>query len=211
MEQLTVQETQAMLIFVADNLIEAKEMLCEIDGKIGDGDHGFGIARGFNAVKETLNSNTYATVNNVFKDIGMSMLRSMGGASGVIFSSMFLGAGTLPDLAKLNTESLTSILREGLKKVKAQGKAKMGDKTMVDAYEPAVIALEQSQDSTLETALKSAVLAAEDGVRKTKEYPAKHGRAKFLYDRSIGIEDAGATTVSLIFKAMYNYLSTKNS
>ncbi|MFD1452228.1 dihydroxyacetone kinase subunit DhaL [Oceanobacillus sojae] len=211
MEQLTVQETQAMLIFVADNLIEAKEMLCEIDGKIGDGDHGFGIARGFNAVKETLNSKTYATLNNVFKDTGMSMLRSMGGASGVIFSSMFLGAGTLPDLEKLNTESLTSILREGLKKVKAQGKAKMGDKTMVDAYEPAVIALEQSQDSTLETALKSAVLAAEDGVRKTKEYPAKHGRAKFLYDRSIGIEDAGATTVSLIFKAMYNYLSTKNS
>lgn len=78
---------------------------------------------------------------------------------------------------------------------------------MVDAYEPAVIALEKNQDSSLKIALKSAFLAAEDGVRKTKEYPAKHGRSKFLYDRSIGIEDAGATTVSLIFKAMYNYLS----
>lgn len=207
MEQLTVQETRDMLIFVADNLIESKEMLCEIDGKIGDGDHGFGIARGFTAVKETLDDNTYSTVNNVFKDTGMSMLHSMGGASGIIFSSMFLGGSALTDLETLNIGSLTSIMRGGLEKVKVQGKAKLGDKTMVDAYEPAVIALEKNQDSSLKIALKSAFLAAEDGVRKTKEYPAKHGRAKFLYDRSIGIEDAGATTVSLIFKAMYNYLS----
>lgn len=122
MEQLTVQETRDMLIFVADNLIESKEMLCEIDGKIGDGDHGFGIARGFTAVKETLNDNTYSTVNNVFKDTGMSMLHSMGGASGIIFSSMFLGGSALTDLETLNIGSLTSIMRGGLEKVKVRGK-----------------------------------------------------------------------------------------
>lgn len=209
MDHLSVDDTQKMFIYVSNQLIESKERLCEIDGKIGDGDHGFGIERGFLAVKEKLSCHSYETINQIFKDIGMVMLRSMGGASGVIFSSMFLGGSSLPVVEKLDTESLALFMREGLEKVKAQGKAKLGDKTMVDAYEPAVIALEENKLSGLEAALKQALLAAEDGVNNTKQYQAKYGRAKFLFERSIGEQDAGATTVSLIFKAMHDYISAK--
>ncbi|MEW8986807.1 MAG: dihydroxyacetone kinase subunit DhaL [Bacillus sp. (in: firmicutes)] len=209
MNQLTVADTKEMFLYVAEQLIESKELLCEIDGRIGDGDHGFGIERGFQAIKQTITPKSYETINEIYKDIGMVMLRSMGGASGVIFSSMFLGVSALPEFETLNSQSLTQIMRKGLEKVKSTGKAELGDKTMVDAFEPAVNALEQHIDSELEFSLKQAVHAAEEGVNKTKEYRAKYGRAKFLYERSVGVQDAGATTVSLIFKAMYDYISNK--
>ncbi|WP_080848283.1 dihydroxyacetone kinase subunit DhaL [Cytobacillus gottheilii] len=209
MTQLTVADTKEMFLYVADQLIDSKESLCEIDGRIGDGDHGFGIERGFQAIKQTISSKSYETINEIYKDIGMVMLRSMGGASGVIFSSMFLGVSPLPVFETLNTKSLFEMMRKGLEKVKGKGKAELGDKTMVDAFEPAVNALEQYLDTDLEVSLRHAVHAAEEGVNKTKEYMAKHGRAKFLYERSVGVQDAGATTVLLIFKAMYEYVSMK--
>ncbi|MGN7397308.1 dihydroxyacetone kinase subunit DhaL [Peribacillus frigoritolerans] len=209
MKQLTAEDTRNMLLFVADQLIANKEMLCEIDGKIGDGDHGFGIERGFKAVKKALEDNTYLTMNTVYRDAGMAMLRSMGGASGVIFSRMFLGADALPERENLDSEALALMMREGLEKVKSQGKAQLGDKTMVDAFEPAVLALEKEKHNYLEVALNQAVQAADAGVEETKHYPAKFGRAKFVFERSIGEQDAGATSVSLIFKAMHDYISVK--
>lgn len=205
MKQLTVQDTQNMLLYVSDKLIASKDMLCEIDGKIGDGDHGFGIERGFKAVKEIIMKNTYPTINDLYKEAGMALIQSMGGASGIIFSQMFLGANTIPEKSSLDTETLALMMREGLEKVKNKGKAKLGDKTMVDALEPAVLALEKEKGNSLVIALEEATLSSKQGVENTKQYPAKFGRAKFVFERSIGQQDAGATTVSLIFEAMYNF------
>ncbi|WP_227995042.1 dihydroxyacetone kinase subunit DhaL [Oceanobacillus sp. CFH 90083] len=210
MKQLNIQETQNMLLFMAERLMASKELLCEIDGKVGDGDHGFGIERGFKAVKAMLEENTYATINELFKASGMTMLHSMGGASGVIFSQLFLGAAAIPEEEKLTSEILAQVMRKGLEKIKATGKAQLGDKTMIDALEPAVLELEQESSGSLEEATGKAMLAAENGVEKTKEYPAKFGRAKFVYERSIGVQDAGATTVFLMFEAMHTYISQQN-
>lgn len=209
MKQLSTEDVKNMYLFVAEHMIQYKDLLCNIDGEIGDGDHGFGIERGFKSIKEKLESNNYETINEVFKGIGMSMLQSMGGASGVIFSGMFLGGSVLPKLVILDSEALALIMGEGLKKVKALGNAEIGDKTMVDAFEPAVLALEENQSNSIKVALENACLSANEGVENTKKFKAKFGRAKFVQERSIGVQDAGATTVSLIFKLMYEFVLEK--
>jgi len=207
METLSVNETIEMMRYVSLKLTEYKNFLNEVDGAIGDGDHGNGIERGFKAVHQLLDSPTsYSTINELFGSIGKTMLQSMGGASGVIFSQLFLGAGSVNPYEELSSESLAAMMRAGLQQVKKFGKAEIGDKTLIEALEPAVITLESSTNLSLKEALSLTVKAAEEGVEKSKEYPAKFGRAKFVKDRSIGKQDAGATTISLIFKEMYSYL-----
>ena len=97
------------------------------------------------------------------------------------------------------------MMRASLDAVKHRGKAQLGDKTMVDALEPAVLALERQACAELEESLKAAALAAEEGVEKTKDYVAKFGRAKFLGERTLGYEDAGAVSVRVIFQTMKEY------
>ncbi|MEK5382413.1 dihydroxyacetone kinase subunit DhaL [Niallia sp. FSL W8-0635] len=207
MENLSINETIEMMRYVSLRLTEYKNFLNEVDGAIGDGDHGNGIERGFKAVHQLLDSSTsYSTINELFGSIGKITLQSMGGASGVIFSQLFLGAGSVNPYEELSSESLATMMRAGLQQVKKFGKADIGDKTLIEALEPAVITLESSTNLSLKDALSLAVKAAEEGVEKSKEYPAKFGRAKFVKDRSIGKQDAGATTISLIFKEMYSYL-----
>lgn len=211
MESLSINETVEMMRFVSLKLVDYKNFLNEVDGAIGDADHGNGIERGFKGVQQLLDSpSSYTTINELFDSIGKSLLQSMGGASGVIFSQLFLGASSVSPYEELSSESLAKMMRAGLQQVKKYGKADLGDKTLIDALEPAVISLEASTDQSLEEALSLAVKAAEEGVEKSKEYPAKFGRAKFVKDRSIGKQDAGATTISLLFKEMYSYLSNSN-
>ena len=132
----------------------------------------------------------------------------MGGASGVIFGSMFLGGiKGYEKITELDGENLTKIMRGSLESIKTRGKAQVGDKTMVDALEPAVIAMEGADKEDLAALLKAAAEAAKEGVENTKKYVAKFGRAKSLMERAIGHQDAGATSVSIIFEAMYTYAS----
>jgi dihydroxyacetone kinase-like protein len=127
---------------------------------------------------------------------------------------MFLsGAKGLPPMTELNGPALAVIFRNALDAIKARGGARVGDKTMVDALEPAVIAmdaivtLEGTDSSNLILLLSSAEKAALEGVENTKNYAAKFGRAKSLMERAIGYQDAGATSVAIIFSAMYRYVS----
>ena len=149
----------------------------------------------------------FPDINTVFKTTGMAMLNSMGGASGVIFGSMFLGGiKGLSPLSVLDGDGFTCIMRGSLEAIKARGKANVGDKTMVDALEPAVIAMETSDRSDLTALLGTAAKAAEEGVENTKNYIARFGRAKSLMERAIGYQDAGATSVSILITSMYRYL-----
>lgn len=208
MEKLNTTQLNAMLLDLSGRMIRHKDLLCEIDGKIGDGDHGLGIERGFTAVMEILEGKEFDTVNALLSETGMAMQRSMGGASGIIFSAMFLGLCKQPDAAHFTPELLHIMCREGLSTIKKHGKAKCGDKTMIDALEPAVSAMERALPSAdLADFLDRATSAALEGVEATKTYAAKFGRAKFLGDRSIGCQDAGATSVWLIFKAMKEWIT----
>ncbi len=206
---LTVDQVTDMLLRVCREIIDSKPYLTEVDSRIGDGDHGIGMAGGMEKAREALKSGRpFADINTVFRTAGMAMLNSMGGASGVIFGTMFLGGvKKMAPLTELDGESFTRIMRGSLDAVKERGKAQPGDKTMVDALEPAVVAMERAGKEDLPALLAAAADAAARGVEDSKKYTAKFGRAKSLLERAVGFQDAGATSVMLIFRAMKNYIS----
>lgn len=206
--ELNAEDTRNMLIYIANKIIANKPYLTEVDSAIGDGDHGIGMAGGMQKVRRKMRQmegehNAYA----LFEAAGKAMLLSMGGASGVIFGSLYL-AGTkgMERKETLAAQDLAQMERKSLEAIQERGKAAVGDKTMVDALAPAVEALEANQDKSLLEMLKSAEKAAKQGVEDTKKYQAKFGRAKSLMERAIGYQDAGATSVWLIFQGMREFV-----
>jgi len=206
--ELHAEDARNMLLYIADKVIANKAYLTEIDSVIGDGDHGIGMAGGMQKVKKRLSSmageeNAYA----VFEAAGKAMLMSMGGASGVIFGSLYLaGAESMAPKNILTAADLAGMERKSLKAIQERGKADIGDKTMVDALAPAAAALEENQDKSLLEMLRASEEAARQGMEASKNYIAKFGRAKSLLDRAIGHQDAGATSVWLIFQGMREFV-----
>lgn len=213
MRELTWQQTRQMLLFVADEIIAQKPFLTEIDSKIGDGDHGIGMETGMKKVKAKLAATQEGTdVYQLLSETGKAMLMSMGGASGVIFGTMFLGGakGKTPS-ATLDCGGMTAWLADSLAQIQLRGKAEVGDKTMVDALAPAVAAMQGYDGGDLTVMLRLAEEAALGGVEATKSYQAKFGRAKSLMERAVGYQDAGATSVWLILRAMREYTEKAGS
>lgn len=209
--ELNAEDARNMLLYIADKVIAKKPYLTEIDSVIGDGDHGIGMAGGMQKAKKKLlkmqgEENAYA----VFETAGQAMLMSMGGASGVIFGSLYLaGAKGMEPKEVLTADDLAGMERKSLTAIQERGKAEVGDKTMVDALAPAVEALEANRDKSLLEMLKAAEEAARQGMEDTKKYVAKFGRAKSLMERAIGHQDAGATSVWLIFQGMREFVEGK--
>ena len=136
--QLNLDETQDMFIHVSDRMVESKDLLTQADKAIGDGDHGVGMARGFEAVRLKLEGATFTTLDEVLKAVGMALMTSVGGAAGAVFGTLFRGgAKRLGGREVFDSEALSFMLVDGLEAVKDRGKARPGDKTMVDALEPA--------------------------------------------------------------------------
>lgn len=211
LDVINIQNAKEMLIYIADKIIGQKPYLTEIDSAIGDGDHGIGMAGGMQKAKDKLNKQeSFESVYDVFAIAGKAMLMSMGGASGVIFGSLYLsGAKGMEVKPELTASDLAAMERKSLEAIKERGKAQVGDKTMVDALEPAVIAMEENTEKGLLEMLKAAEAAAAKGLEDTKGYTAKFGRAKSLMERAIGHQDAGATSVYLIFQGMREYVESK--
>jgi dihydroxyacetone kinase phosphoprotein-dependent L subunit len=204
---LNEDNVRAMIIHIADKIIENKPLLTEVDSRIGDGDHGIGMAGGMLKAKEAVSAaeNT-GNAYGLFEKAGKAMLMSMGGASGVIFGSLYMaGARGAEARAELSAGDLAALLERSLAAIKERGKARAGDKTMVDALEPAVEAMKKNQDLGLVPMLRAAAEAAERGVENTKNYQAKFGRAKSLMERAVGFQDAGATSVWIIIRSMREF------
>lgn len=199
-----------MLLFVADRLIDNKDLLTQVDSAIGDGDHGIGMADGMEKVREALmEMNTPVDVYAVFSTAGHALLMNMGGASGVIFGSLYLGGAKGYSAAILSPADLADFFMRSLQTIQARGGAKVGDKTMVDALSPAVEAMQAHRMDDLAEMLLAAKNAAYIGVENTKTIVARFGRAKSLGERALGHQDAGATSVSIIFEAMYDFFLTQ--
>lgn len=212
--ELSAAQVKEMFVYVGQQVIDSKPLLTKIDGAIGDGDHGIGMSVGFTKVIENLNSIESEDVIEIFKTIGMSMISSMGGASGVIFGTMFVGGvKNLEPRLILDLPTLQEIFSTSLEAIKQRGKADYGDKTMIDAFQPAIEALKESVngDLTLLEGLIEAENASIKGVEASKNYIAKFGRAKSLGERAIGHQDAGATTVSIIFTSMREWVEAKTN
>lgn len=214
MNSLTIQEVIAMQDKVADKIILNRDYLGEIDRKIGDGDHGEGMYNGYFAVKNLIASNdSYSSISAFFKEVGMTLLASMGGASGVLFASIYISlADASQNKHTFSTDVLLNGFTEALASLKSRGGAKVGEKTMIDALEPAVIAMKENylNGEDLVGMLSAATKSAEIGVVATKKMTSKHGRAKSLGKRSLGYQDAGATSIALIFTAMANYVEEED-
>ncbi|WP_218672712.1 dihydroxyacetone kinase subunit DhaL [Oceanobacillus timonensis] len=211
--KLDISQTKEMILYAGEKIRENKPLLTKVDSAIGDGDHGIGMSVGFEKVEENLKDQEFTTINDIFKTTGMSMVQSMGGASGVIFGSMFLGGVKgLEPKSELDVPTISDIFSASLEAIKQRGKASLGDKTMIDALEPAVDGLKESvsDSATLLEALKKAEEKAAEGVENSKNYIAKFGRAKSLGDRALGNRDAGATSVWIIFKSMREWVEQLN-
>lgn len=207
---MNAEECRQMFLSVAARMIDSEKMLTEIDEKIGDGDHGTGMALGFRNVKKELEQLGEVSIEEIFKTVGMTLLDTMGGASGVLFGTVFIsGISPCDPHFEMELDGFAKIFRKSLDALKRRGKAKTGDKTMVDALEPAVIALEEGTESGMMIAegFRSAALAAKKGMEKTKEYKAKFGRAKYFGDNAVGYQDAGATSVWIIFQEMSDWVN----
>lgn len=187
---------------------ENKEYLTQLDSDIGDADHGINMTRGFNKVMEKLPSVAETDIGNILKTIGMTLISSVGGASGPLYGTFYMRCGqAVVAKEELTGDDLQKMLQAGVDGILQRGRAQLGDKTMVDAWLPALEALQTAvsdgNDAELVTAVQTAVAAAEQGMKDTIPLQAKKGRASYLGERSIGHQDPGATSTYLILNALY--------
>jgi phosphoenolpyruvate---glycerone phosphotransferase subunit DhaL len=186
-------------------VIKNQVELTELDSAIGDADHGINMARGMNAVIDKLDGGQPARVNDLFKTVAMTLVMSVGGASGPLYGTFFLRfAGATGPAIELDAEALHTALRAGLTGVVERGKAKPGDKTMVDALSPALDAMEAviKKGGDLVAAVTAARDAAAAGRDATVPMVARKGRASYLGERSAGHMDPGAASMSMLFDAL---------
>jgi dihydroxyacetone kinase-like protein len=206
--ELTITEATAMFLQVAARMQESEDLLTQADKAVGDGDHGIGMARGFAAVQAKLEAAPPTTVAELLKTTGMALITSVGGASGAIFGTLFRGgARNLGAETIFNSGTLATMLGDGLAAVQERGKAKPGDKTMVDALAPAAATAAQMASAPLDQALPPVTEAARLGLESTKEMVATTGKAMALGPRALGHVDPGALSMWLILKAMAEYVS----
>ena len=192
----------------ADRLRDAKEELTRLDSAIGDADHGINMNRGFGAVREVLPQLAEGEPGPLFKDVGMKLISTVGGASGPLYGTFFLRLGlALGDAHEVDPTLLASAFRAGLGGVIARGKAELDDKTMVDAMTPAVEALEAGSADGLAAALTAAASAAAAGRDRITPLVARKGRASYLGERSAGHQDPGATSTTILFESLRDALS----
>lgn len=206
--QLSLDETIAMFAYVADGIIESKNVLTQADKAVGDGDHGVGMARGFAAVRARLAEQSYTGIDQLLKSIGMALMSSIGGASGAVFGTFFrAGAKRLAGWHEFDSQALSMLLTDGLDAVKARGGARPGDKTMVDALEPAALAAKSHASANLDESLAALTKAARLGMEDTREMIARVGKARPLGERSLGHPDPGSISTFLILKYMLAYVT----
>ncbi|MBX7206884.1 MAG: dihydroxyacetone kinase subunit L [Verrucomicrobiaceae bacterium] len=204
---LSKDEVKAMLMLVCDRVIAAEPRLSEADRNLGDGDHGLGMQRGMTAAKEKLDAGDVESIEKAFATVGMAMMSSMGGASGAIFGTFFRNGGkALAGKAALDAAGLAAFFRAGVDGVKQRGGAAVGDKTVVDAMEPAAVKAAEVCAMGLADAIIAIATASESGMEASKALVAKFGRAKTLGDACIGFPDAGAVSVTVIVNAMRDYV-----
>ncbi len=207
---LTRDKVIEWLYEAGDVIAENREFLTKLDAEIGDADHGINMDRGFKKVLEQLSALKNSDIGSILKNTGLTLVSSVGGASGPLYGTLFIRAGTKASGKNgLDTNELVAVLQDGLNGVIDRGRAQSGDKTMVDVLLPGIEALRKAAEKgkALREALTQAVMAAEQGVKATISMQARKGRASYLGERSIGHQDPGATSSYLILKALHDVIS----
>ena len=179
-----------------------KDFLTELDMPIGDSDHGINLARGFQAVTAKLPTLEGKDAGTILKTVGMTLVSTVGGASGPLYGTAFMKAGAkMAGKQELGLEDLLVMLHEAVEGIKMRGKSTTGEQTMLDAMVPALEAMKAASGTPAEV-LAAGLKAAEAGVEATKGMIATKGRASYLGERSLGHQDPGATSFTLIFSVI---------
>jgi dihydroxyacetone kinase-like protein len=183
---------------------DQRQQLTDLDSAVGDGDFGISLDRGFTAVKTELAAKPPADLRAVFQTTSMVLIKSMGGSSGPLLGTFFLrAAATCADKAELAPADVVAAFQAGVDGMQQRGKAALGDKTMMDAWLPAVDAMKAvlERGGGLTEVLDRGTAAAEAGAEATKSMSARKGRASYIGDRSVGHPDPGAIAASMMLKA----------
>lgn len=194
---------------MANAVIDNREYLTDLDRAIGDGDHGINMSKGFNAVLSKLDDMRDKDLGTILKNVAMTLISTVGGASGPLYGTAFLRAATAVDgKMEIDKDDILNIFEKAIEGVQTRGKAQLGEKTMLDSLVPAYEALKKSfgkGESSLQ-AFRAAEEAALKGVEYTKTIVAQKGRASYLGERSIGHQDPGASSTYIIIKSIKNVL-----
>ena len=189
-----------------------RDHLVQLDSAIGDADHGINMTRGFEAVVQALGADNGSSPGRLLIIAGRTLVSTVGGASGPLWGSALRSGGrVLGDQTTFDGAQLAEVLAAALASVKDLGTASLGDKTMVDALEPAVETLKSriADGESLAEAIDAAAGAAEVGMRATIPLQARKGRASYLGERSVGHQDPGATSTALIMRALQRAITSQ--
>ena len=187
----------------AADVAQQRDYLVDLDRAIGDGDHGENMDRGFKAAVEALGQAEPASVAEGLKTVAKTLMSTVGGAAGPLYGTAFLRASKAAGDGELDAAGVAAIIEGALGGIQARGKATTGEKTMVDAWTPALDAARAAAESGADAVatLQAAATAAEAGAAATEPLRATKGRASYLGERSIGHLDPGAVSTSLILRA----------
>ncbi|MEU6251011.1 dihydroxyacetone kinase subunit DhaL [Glycomyces sp. NPDC047010] len=186
-------------------VVDQERLLTELDSAIGDADHGSNMVRGMTAVMDKVQAAPPATVDALLKSVGMTLVSSVGGASGPLYGTFFLRMGTNAGaVAELDAAALGAALRAGLEGVVQRGKPELGDKTMYDALAPALDAYDAAVGAgkPIAEAAADAAAAAAKGRDSTRDLVARKGRASYLGERSAGHLDPGSASAAMLMEAL---------
>ena len=192
-----------LIELAAADVAEQRDYLVDLDRAIGDGDHGENMDRGFKAAVEALGQAEPASVAEVLKTVAKTLMSTVGGAAGPLYGTAFLRASKAAGDGELDGAGVAAVIAGALDGIQSRGKATTGEKTMVDAWTPALEAARAAAESGSDPAavLEAAATAAEAGAAATEPMRATKGRASYLGERSIGHLDPGAVSTSLILRA----------
>jgi dihydroxyacetone kinase-like protein len=200
---VNLDNLQAWIEALQQVYAENRKYLTDLDSAIGDADHGINMDRGFTAVKAELEKTTPADITGILKTVAMTLIKTVGGASGPLYGTLFLRASAAcAGKTELQAADVVAMFEAGLDGIVQRGKAQLNDKTMVDAWVPALEAMKQAlaNGAELKTVLEQGTAAAEQGMKNTIPLQAKKGRASYLGERSVGHQDPGATSSYLMLQ-----------
>jgi dihydroxyacetone kinase-like protein len=205
-DTLRYAHIKTFLLSLADRVMQARDELNNMDAACGDGDFGTSIYIAFANARKTVEEQRATTVGALMASVGNAILSTAGGASGPLFGTFFIQAGkAVEGEVKIDLAQLAAMLDFSMKKVQACGGAVVGDKTLVDALQPAVESLRAAsiRKVSMLSALEEAATAAKTGCESTRHLVARHGRARYLGEQTLGFLDPGAHLMALIFETIW--------
>ena len=207
--EITSHDVLFSLDQMCSDLSAQKDSLRELDAQIGDGDLGVTLELGCRSLKDGLETLQDADIGTILAKSGMNFTKAASSTFGILLGSLFMGAGRpVMNRGTIGLHDLLEIAKSAELAVRNRGKAEVGDKTMLDAIAPAVQAIKEAHDTgkCLTKALNAAVEAAEAGMKSTIPLKSKHGRAAWQGEKTIGVQDAGATATYLIIESFVRHL-----